>query len=111
MDTSLISPPLTADTPVGSLSGYVLAITCPQCGEKELPVDTAASTPAIYASPIGAFLGRLKCPACKQKPVRVEAECAWVKRYQRTHPRIDLTWLLPPADEREQRAPQKTLFG
>jgi hypothetical protein len=94
---ALISPPLSDQTPLGSLSGWALIVHCGQCGERSKLVDKIATTPSIYARPIGQMVARFTCSGCGAHPVKLEAECVWAARVLPPHTRIDLSWLLPKA--------------
>ena len=95
MAVGLISPPLTKSSALGSLGGYLLVITCPSCGEKSVSVDKLISTPSAAYVTLKAFVPKLKCSKCGSAPIKIEAECDWIKRFRPIRlPRIDLSWLI-----------------
>lgn len=107
-EAGLISPPLTARTPIISLSGYLLIMTCRRCGERVMPVDHSAarlmadpntppliSSTAAGAAPLGKVMAKVHCGTCGAKPIRLEASCLWIKaiRPGAVLGRLDLTAL------------------
>lgn len=95
---SLISPPVSSRTPLGSLSGWSLVQHCPKCGERARPVNQIATSPALSAKPLIDVLSRMTCSICGAKPLKLEAECTWAARFLPQKTRIDLSWLLPVAE-------------
>jgi hypothetical protein len=90
----LISPVLSAKTPLASLDGYDLLLQCPNCGDRIKPVS------ALYRAvdrcrEIGTIIPRLSCDVCKSKPVTIRAVNSWVVKFDREAATEDLTFLLP----------------
>jgi hypothetical protein len=90
---SQIAPPLSATTPLASLDGWHLVLTCPTCGDRTKPVDKLYAAVDRYRE-IGAILPRLFCDVCKAKPVGLRAVNSWVVKFDREAAAEDLTFLL-----------------
>lgn len=96
MSRDLISPALGPSTPLSSLGGYLLILTCPSCGEKIAKVDKLISVPAAGVVALRSFIPKLKCSTCGSAPIKIEAECDWIRRFHpNALPRINLSWLIP----------------
>lgn len=128
--THLIQPPLSAASPIGSLSGWRLILHCQHCGPRRREIskpteekdksktsairrdDHLIRSQAIYATPIGKIFKTLDCPVCHVRPERLEAECVWITLPDDA--RIDLSWLLPkrqkPAEPEQPRQDQPALL-
>jgi hypothetical protein len=90
---SLISPALSAATPLASLDGYDLMLQCPKCGDRIKPVR------ALYAAvdrcrEIGTIMPRLSCDMCRSRPIRLRAVNSWMMKFDRETATEDLTFLL-----------------
>lgn len=99
---ALISPALSAQTPLGSLSGWAIVVHCRRCGERSRAVEKIATKPSIYARPLGEIVQKFTCSGCGASPTKLEAECVWAKAALPPRTRIDLTWLLPAPDGERQ---------
>ncbi len=95
-----IFPPLSARTPLASLGGWNLVLSCPKCGERIKSVDALFRSVRL-SQEIGKVVPRLICDVCRSKPVAMRAVCAWV-RTDPVQPAEDLTFLLP--DEPQSNA-------
>lgn len=115
----LINPPPNHDTPLASLDGWTLCITCPNCGTHHRPVSAlrdalqermrqeahaAGCRPGMAAAkPLGDIFPRLLCETCFSKPTALHAVCTWVAQYQPAPPPVDLTALLKERPTRKRR--------
>lgn len=113
----LIQPSITAATPLGSLSGWRLVLHCRQCGERTKDVthlsdkrSCIVKSAAIYARPIGQVVAKFTCSGCGLRPSRLEAECVWAASVLPPRTRIDLSFLLPQEQAKEEPR-QQLLFG
>jgi hypothetical protein len=89
----LVCPPLSAKTPLASLDGYDLVLTCPTCGDRIKPVSRLYAVVDKFRE-IGTIIPRLSCDVCKSRPVRLRAVNSWVKRFGRETAAKDLSFLL-----------------
>jgi hypothetical protein len=114
----MLSPPLSAKTPLASLAGWTLVMQCPQCGERRKKVDDLANhqirltgdlavrvqkaynkyapgtrppdSVKMATRELGFVIPRLSCDHCKSKPTSIAGVCGWAPT-----PAIeDLTFLL-----------------
>ncbi len=108
---TLISPPLTAKSPLGSLSGWEFILHCPRCGERRMAVDKIAKKPAIYAKPLAEVLEKFSCSGCGARPAILEAECVWARKSLPPRTRINLTRFLPGGKLEPPAPAQQLLFG
>lgn len=91
---SAISPPLTPNSSIASLSGWTLILHCPKCGLRKKPTDDLFKK--VHRSrTIGEVLPRLTCDVCRSRPTVITAECTWIRKFRRnTAEEIDLTQFL-----------------
>jgi hypothetical protein len=89
----LINPPLSAKTPLASLDGYDLVLTCPTCGDRIKPVGKLYAMVDKFRE-IGTIIPRLSCDVCKSRPVRLRAVNSWARKFDREPASEDLSFLL-----------------
>jgi hypothetical protein len=89
----LVSPALSAKTPLASLDGYDLLLTCPTCGDRIKPLSKLYAVVDKFRE-IGTIIPRLSCDVCKSRPVRLRAVNSWVKQFDRETATVDLSCLL-----------------
>ena len=71
---SLLSPPLTARTPLASLAFWDLVLKCPKCGDQRKAVTDLLERVGRCRD-VGDIVPRLSCDTCRQKPVRLIGVC------------------------------------
>jgi hypothetical protein len=91
--TWLISPALSEKTPLASLDGYELVLTCSTCGDRTKSVSKLYAVVDKFRE-IGTIIPRLSCDVCKSRPVRLRAVNSWVKQFDRETAVEDLSFLL-----------------
>jgi hypothetical protein len=90
----LINPPPSHDTPLASLDGWTLIVTCLKCGPHHKPLSAlrdelqermrreahaAGGRPGLAAAkPLGNVLPHLLCESCSSKPNALHAVCTWL---------------------------------
>jgi hypothetical protein len=71
---SLLSPPLSARTPLESLAFFDLVLKCPTCGDRRKTVaDLLAKVGRCRNA--GDIFPRLSCDKCRSKPVMLIGVC------------------------------------
>jgi hypothetical protein len=96
---SMIHPPLSERTPIGSLDAWNLVLRCPRCGDRTKPASTPF--PAFgLAREVGEITPRLSCNACQSKPVALFGTNTWATKYGRDPVREDWSFLLPKIEDK-----------
>jgi hypothetical protein len=91
--TQLVYPAISLKTPLGSLSGFDLILSCPKCGDRIKSVAKLCEVVHLCQE-LGDLLPRLSCDVCRSKPVRLRAMNVWVRKFDRETVTEDLSFLL-----------------
>ena len=71
---SLLSPPLSARTPLASLAFWELVLKCPKCGDRRKLV-AAMFDKIDRCREVGEIFPRLLCDVCRSKPAKLIGVC------------------------------------
>ena len=95
---SMISPPLSHRTTLGSLDGWNLVMKCPNCGDRNKPVRSLCEV-VKPSREVGEIFPRLSCDGCRSKPAALIGVCTWIVAHGRDAVSEDWTFLLKPKEE------------